>query len=904
MKRVLFVLFLLASWNGLSGAQEVAYERYRLDNGLQVILHEDHSLPVACVNIWYYVGGKDWIAGRSGLAHMFEHLMFMGTERVPGESFDAIIEQAGGWSNASTSPDRTNYFTFGPRDLLPALLWLEADRMEDLGRTMTEEKLETQKSVVRNERREVLEMEPYGEAEYEISRRVFPPDHPYHLDVIGRHEDLEAATLQDIKDFFDTYYTPNNASMVVAGDFDAAQLKPLIEKLFGSIPRGPEPVRRAAPPFPIDGERRVTFNDDVKFDRVYLVYHSPAYFQPGDAEMDLVAEMLGSGKSSRLYNRLVYEEKLATDVAVFQQSSLLGSLFYVIVTARTGVPLDSIEKVADEEIDRFVAEGPTKTELERYLSTFERGMLSGLQSVARKADRMNLYAFYFDEPNSFRRDLERYREVTLADIRRWAGEVLGVEGRLVEEVVAEEERPLRADRDERPAPLEEKPFAPEEPEVFTLSNGIEVRLWNRSELPLVELSLFLRAGSARMDGAEAGTSALLADMLDEGAGKLGAVAFSDSLEFLGASIRPYARREFTSVRLSALERNLAGALGLFADAVIRPRFDEKEWERVKTLHLEGLRQDEDRPATVAARVGQKAFFGPDHPYGKPMDGTVDDVTAISLDDIKGNYERCFGPEGATIFLAGDVTVEEARKLLEDSLGKWKAGASFENPTAITPRDPANDRARVVVVDKPGAVQTLIRVYMPGPFASDPDRVRYELVNSVLGGGYASRLNQNLREAHGFTYGAGSWLQMTPLAGSLTASSDVQTEVTGAALAEMLKEFERIRTGDIEEDEARMARESLRMETVQRFEGLGGLVYAAEDCALRSVPFSSIGEDLETIGSARLEELNALAPRTVRSDKALFLLLGDKGAIEKQLEGLGLPAPEEWSVEGTRLTAAD
>ncbi|RPJ44627.1 MAG: insulinase family protein [Candidatus Latescibacterota bacterium] len=902
MKKIGFGLILPFLWIGTAFGQDVAYEKFVLPNGLQVILHEDHSLPVACVNIWYYVGAKDQSEGRSGFAHLFEHLMFMGTERVPKSDFDKLLEEAGGWSNASTSPDRTNYFIYGPRELLPTILWLEADRMEDLGRAMTQEKLDTQRDIVRNERREGLEMEPYGEAEYELSRYAHPPGHPYHLDVIGRHEDLEAATLQDVKDFFATYYVPNNASLVVAGDFDPAEVKPLIEKLFASIPRGAEPARRPASPATLDSERRFTLNDDVQFAKVYIAYHSPAYFRAGDAEMDLVADILSSGKSSRLYKRLVYEDKLATDVSASQYSRYLGSIFLIEATARQGVPLDAIEKAIDEELGRFVADGPSEEELRRNLTAWEYRMLSSLQSILGKADRMNLYSFYWNEPNSFRRDLDRYRGAKLADVRKWSSEVLRPDARVVLRVLPEGETPLRAARNEPPAPGAPKPFALEEPRVFALSNGIEVRHWERRELPLVEASLYLRAGSAEMDGARSGAASLVATMLDEGAGDLGALELSDSLDLLGASLRPFARYEYSGVRLSSLKRNLGGALGLMADAVERPRFEEKEWERVRRLRAEDIRRAMDRPATVASRVGARAYFGADHPYGRPVDGLLEDVEAITLAEVRTLYERFYGPANATLLVAGDLSKEEARDLLEKEFGGWKGASSFANAEPAGRRDAAGDAFRVVIVDEPGAVQTLIRFYMPGPLSTDSERIRHELVNTVLGGGFTSRLNANLRETHGWTYGAGSRLSISPATGYLYASSDVQAEVTGEALAEFLKEFERIRGGDIDEGEARMARESLRMETIQGFEGLNGLLCGGENCLRQGLPYESIEEDLMKLGSSAAADLNATAPRTIRSDRALLLLLGDKGTIEKEIEGLGLPAPEEWSAEGERLGA--
>ncbi|MBK8269543.1 MAG: insulinase family protein [Planctomycetes bacterium] len=486
-------IFAVAPANG----QDVKYEKYRLDNGMTVILHEDHSLPVATINLWYYVGGKDESPGRSGFAHLFEHLMFMGTRRVPGNKFDAMMEAGGGWNNASTSWDRTNYYSFGPASLLPTLLWLDADRLEDLGREMTQEKLDKQREVVRNERRQTSEMQPYGRAELKVCELMYPIGHPYHIEVIGTHEDLQAASVQDVKDFFRTFYVPNNMSLVVAGDFDPAETKPLIEKLFGTLPRDADPKHAQADPVKLSDVKRATYTDRVQFSRLSFVYHSPAEFQPGDAEMDLTGRILGEGKSSRLYKRLVYDDKIATDVSAYQSSGLLGSLFNVHVTAKQGVSLDQIEEVTDEVLKEYLEKGPTDEELERQKASIEYEKLSGLQSLLTKADALNKYNFYFGEPNGFKRDLDRYRRETTTSVAKAAREILTPGARLIMRVLSESDagKPsessgvVLAGRDEEPGASPEKAFEPQAPTVFKLSNGIEVRHWERSELPLVQVSL-------------------------------------------------------------------------------------------------------------------------------------------------------------------------------------------------------------------------------------------------------------------------------------------------------------------------------------------------------------------------------------------------------------------------------
>jgi len=895
--RIFSAAVLVLCLGGGAAAQDVKYEKHRLENGMTVILHEDHSLPVACINLWYYVGSKDEAVGRSGFAHLFEHLMFMGTDRVPGGEFDTIMEAGGGWNNASTSSDRTNYFSFGPSGLLPALLWLDADRLEGLGKAMTQEKLDKQRAVVRNERRQTSEMRPYGKADLKVNELMYPPGHPYHIEVIGTHEDLQAATLQDVKDFFAAYYVPDNASLVVAGDFDPAEIKPLVARLFGTLQRGADPVHRDVEPVVLSEVKRVTYTDKVQFSRLSMVYHSPANFEPGDAEMDLAAAVLSSGKSSRLYKRLVYEEKLATEVSASQGSAILGSLFRVDITARQGKSLDEIERVTDEILGEFLAKGPTAEELERHKASMEFAMLSGLQSILGKADRLNRYNFFWGEPNSFRRDLDRYRGATVAGVQGWAQKALRPSWRLIMRVLPESEGRMLAGRDERPAPGAAGKFVPESPVSFTLSNGIGVRHWPRRELPLVEVSMYLRGGAANLDGPRPGQAYLATAMLDEGAGALDALAFSDALELLGARFNVSAERESTAVNLSVLKRHFDKALSLYADAILRPRFDATEWDRVKALHVQALKQAEDRPTAVASRVGMQLFFGEDHPYGRPVSGTVESVEELSLEAVKACHGDFFVPENATIFMAGDLTEEDARAALEKQFGDWKTPPGHTKVRAVASKEPTNEALRVVVVDKADAVQTVVQFYMPGPKYSDPRRIRFELLNTILGGSFTSRLNQNLRERNGYTYGARSRFSMSPTTGYLLASSNVQAEVTGPALREFLKEFARIRAGDVSEEEARKTRETNRMSMIQSFQGLGGVIGTAENLELNGLPFASLGDDLAAMTTVSEGDLNALAKGAIPLEEALLVLVGDRKVILKQLEGLGLPTPVEMSVRG-------
>ena len=878
-------------------AQDVQYEQYKLPNGMNVILHEDHSLPMACVNIWYHVASKDEMPGRSGFAHLFEHLMFMGTNRVPGSDFDNIMEAGGGWNNATTSEDRTNYFEMGPAELLPTLLWLEADRLEALGEAMTQEKLDKQRAVVRNERRQSYENRPYGKSELQVYEMMFPEGHPYHIPVIGTHEDLEAATVDDVKIFFAKYYVPSNMSLVVAGDFDPGEIKPLIGRLFGSLPRESDVVHAEADPVKLSGVKTLTMTDNVQFAKTTMVYHSPKHFHDGDADMDLVAAILTDGISSRLYQKLLYENEFAVNVRAYQSSMMLGSLFYIEATARPGVELDQIEKVIDEVLEGFAKSGPTPEELERQKSKIEYRTVSQLQSILAKADRLNAYRFHFGEPNSFKRDLDRYRQATRESVKRWAQEVLTPDARLILRVIPELKAEGANDRDQRPEIGAARTFDPLLPTTLSLSNGMVVHHWQRKELPLVELAMLLPHGTTSDPKGQGGVAVLTADMLDEGTGELSAVAFADALDQLGARFTVSSALETTTANLSVLARNFEKALGLYAGAVRRPSFDENEWKRVHGLHIQRLTQSLDRPAYVARTVAMRLFHGDAHPYSRPTGGTTQSVGQVTLDDISTFHKRLYRPSSAVLLVAGDLPTEDVKRHLEKAFGDWADPPDAAALEAISFPPPANRGLQTIMVDRPDAVQTVVHFIMPGPSYADETRPQLELLNTILGGSFTSRLNQNLREEHGYTYGARSRFEMNPSAGYFTASSSVRADVTGASVSEFLGEFAALRGADVTADEAKKAQASRRMGMMQSFAGLRGIVDAGATLVRNGRPFSALAEELALIAQATEADLNRLATKAPLLERGLLVLVGDGKLIREQMIGIPIREPVERTVTG-------
>ncbi len=893
-------LALLALSAPCAHAQEVKIEKYKLPNGMTVILHEDHSLPVATINTWYRVGAQDEPPGRSGFAHLFEHLMFMGTKRVPGNQFDVLMETGGGANNASTDLHRTNYYSWGPSKLLPTLLWLDADRLEDMGLQMTDEKVDKQRDVVRNELRQSVENAPYGKAGEAVYKLLYTPDHPYYYGVIGTHQDLEAANVTNVKDFFANFYVPSNASLVVAGDFDSAQIKPLIEKLFASIPAGQPIVRKyQAPTEPIPGKiagvKRYTAIDKIQLPKVEFTYHSPVAFGPGDAEMDLAASVLADGKSSRLYKRLVIDEKLAADVGADQQGFPLGGLFQIFVLAKPDADLAKVEAIMDEEIAAFLKNGPTTEELERQKASKELASLTSLQNIERKADKLNEYEYYWGEPNSFKRDLERYRKASAGDVKTWAGRTLLKDHRVIVHVLPEEPQRAPSARDSRPTDSKEGSFALPPAESFTLKNGLKVHLWNDKELPLVSMRLIAQTGGPLDAPGAQGTASLAAEMMGEGTADLDSLAFENAVQAIGGTFRSSADHETIDASMTILKRSIDRGISLFADAVRRPRFDGKDFDRVKSLALDQLRQAREVPTAVASFVGDRLINGENNPYGWPSAGTVKTVEPATLQSVKAAYTQIVQPGACTLLIAGDLTAEEAKSAAEKAFGDWKPAAARE-PLHADYSMVQRDKLHVAIINRPGATQTFIRFVAPGVKYSDPSRVQRRLLSTLLGGSFTSRLNQNLREDHGYTYGARSRYDMQVAAGNFSAGASVKADVTGAALKEFMNEFKRLQAGDVTDAEAAKGRETLRNETVRGFQGLGGMLSAAATPLVNGLPFDTVTKDLEATSKLTAADINTLAKSAIPIDSGVLVLVGDKQLILDQIKDLGLPPAVEYDAD--------
>jgi zinc protease len=887
---------------------EIGFQKYTLPNGLEVILREDHRLPLVAVNLWYHVGPANETAGRTGFAHLFEHMMFQGSGHVGDDQHFKLLEGAGAsMINGTTDFDRTNYMEDIPSNQLELALWLESDRMGFLLDRLDQPKLSNQQDVVRNERRQSVENQAYGLVEEELFHQLFPQGHPYYASVIGSHTDIQAAKLEDVKDFFRRYYAPNNASLAIVGDIDVARTKALVEKYFGSIPRGPAvpPVDAKTPA--ITAERRAVVKDKVELPRVYMAWITPPIFKPGDAEADLTARILGGSKASRLYRSLVFDKKIAQTVTANQQSLVLGSVFQITATAKPGHTAEELEKAIDAELASYATSGPTADELAAAQNALYSSTVLSLEnygSFGGVANRLNLYNHFLKDPGYLNQDLARYAALTPASLKAFAAAQLPTAHRVViYGVPGEKALPPnppaapapQADAGASPAPSKE-PWRSEVPKPgptpqatlpaarsFRLPNGLTVYWIEAHALPIVAGQLVVRSGSATDPAGLPGLAAFTAAMLDEGTKTRDALAIAAQLEGLGANLTTGSNFDGSFVTFDVLKPNADQALAIVSDVVLGPTFPASDVERVRGDRLTTLLQQRDSPFQIAFRVMYPALYGPGHPYGHTPLGSEEALKKISRDDIASFYRASYAPANAALVLAGDLTEAEARRLATQAFGGWTGQAV----AAAAPPAPTSIPERVVLVDMAGAPQTALGIVQLGVKRSDPDFERLNVMNTILGGLFSSRVNLNLREKHGYTYGAFSSLVETRGVGPLFVGSAVRADVTGASVQEMLKEAQGMTQAEVTPEELALAKDSIARSLPALFETTRSAVGTVGQLFLLDLPPDYYAGLPGRLSSMTAAEVFAATKRHLAPDRMLIVAVGDRAQAEPQIGGLKL-----------------
>jgi zinc protease len=891
----------------------IKYEKYKLANGLEVLTYENHRLPLVAVDLWYHVGPVNEKAGRTGFAHLFEHMMFEGSEHVGEKAHFKYLEGAGATDiNGTTDFDRTNYFETLPSNQLELGLWLESDRMGFLLETLDRAKLTNQRDVVRNERRQG-EGTPYDLADEETYHLLFPKTHPYYADVIGSHADVEAARLLDVRDFFQHYYTPNNASIAIAGDFDPAQLKTLLEKYFGPIPSGPAVDKVTVTTPPITTERRATVTDTVQLPRVSIAWLAPPAFQPGEADARLFLGILGQGKSSRLYRKLVYEQQIAQSVECEYNSLQLTSIASCDVTARPGVKPEALEAAIDKEIAALRASGPTQAELDRARNVILTRKIGGLQRLGGfggVADMLDLYNQYLGDPGYLPKDIARYQNATTSSVQK-AGEgnyaknqrvvVTTVSGKKVVNDVPRSPddtdasvkivNPYQPDFEAQQNWRKTAPAAGPQPELklpvpatFALSNGTKVYLVEDHSLPVLNAQLVNLAGSEANPSGKAGLAAFTARMLTEGTAKRSSTQLADDVASIGASLSSGASMDSASATINTLSNNTEAALDLLSDVTLHPAFQPAEVDRIRAQRLTSILQEGDQPIAAALRVGTMALYG-NYPYGFPDIGTTASLKALTRDDLAQFWAGYYAPKSAALFLSGDVTEAEARKLGEQYFGGWTATGS--GPAFQLPPTPPEPSRKVVIVDKPGAPQTALLTFGYGVPRSSPDYPAVSVMNNVLGGLFSSRINMNLREKNGYTYGAFSGFFFYRHGGPAFSGAQVRTDVTAPAAKELFYELDRIRTDAPTPAELKLGEDYQLRSLPGQFETVEFTNVLMSDLFTYNLPANYYQMLPSQYLKLTPEEVEKTALDYIHPKNVIVVAVGDRAKIEPGLQKLDL-----------------
>jgi zinc protease len=879
---------------------KVDFEKYTLANGLEVILSENHRLPIVAINVWYHVGPAHEKPGRTGFAHLFEHMMFQGSKHVGSQPIK-VLETAGATGiNGTTSFDRTNYFETVPADRLEFGLWFESDRMAFLLDTLTARNLDNQRDIVRNERRQG-ENAPYKLVYEELFRQLFPAGHPYHASIIGSHADIESVRLEDVRNFCKQYYIPNNACLVLVGDFDNAEARRLIEKYFGPIPAGEAPPKLDLQTSPIRSPRRATVADRVGLPRVFKAWLTAPIFHLGEGEADLLAHILGGGKASRLYQKLVHEKQIAQDVSAHQQSMMLGSVFTMMATAKPGVAIADLENALVDELAQLQSEGPTPDELERVKNAISAQFVFSLEYSGRVADRLNFYNHYLDSPDYIAQDLARYEAVTAADIQHIAGQltadrsvtVIGIPGPKVLNDV-----PKRTDTEvdvvqaqtagntawRSLPPKSHRQLSPQipEPESFTLANGLKVLWLEQHHIPAIAASLIVRAGSSSAPPDLPGLASFTADMLLRGTTQRSQRELLNEIERLGIKLYVKSNSDSSRVSLQVLKKHASPAFELLSDVLLNPALRPDEIERLRKERLVNISQLKDEPGAIAEKELAAALYGATHPYGHPEVGTAESNEKIQREDLirfQGNF---YVPQNAALVVVGDVSESDLRTLTEKYLGNW-LGASPKVPPSAGGNPGAR---RVLIVDRPGSPQTQLAIGQIGVARSDPDYAAIEMMNTLLGGMFSSRINTNLREVHGYTYGAQSRFSYRRDLGPFVIFTAVRTDATAAAVAEIFAEIDRLRETLATREEVAIAKESLTRSLISRFQTNAGTANSIADLFVYNLSRDEYRQAVEKISAVSVADVRRAAER-LRPDSMVVVAVGDAAKISREMSDLNL-----------------
>jgi len=894
IKKTLAVLALATALPALAAAlptPDIPYQKFTLDNGLTLIVHEDHKAPIVAVNVWYHVGSKNEKLGRTGFAHLFEHLMFNGSENYNDDYFKAVEPLGATDLNGTTNNDRTNYFQNVPKSALDTILFLESDRMGHLTGAIDQPRLDEQRGVVQNEKRQG-DNEPYSIAEELSTKACFPAGHPYSWTVIGSLEDLDAAKLDDVKEWFKTYYGPNNATLVIAGDVNAQDILAKVKSYFGDIPPGPPVGRFDQYVAKRTGTSRQSAQDRVPQTRIYKMWNVPGECTRERVLLNVAAQVLSSGKTSRLYKRLVYDEQIATRAVAYIDSREIAGLFTMEVDVKKDGDPAKVEKAMDEELAKLLANGPTQDELDRAKTDVFSGFIRGVERIGGfggKSDVLAASTVYGGRPDWYKDELEIVRTATPAQVKEAAQKWLS-DGVYILEIdpypASLKAAATGVDRKKMPEGGAAPSVTFPKVEKATLANGMKILLAERHAIPVVDFNMMLDAGYTADQGGIPGTASLAMAMLDEGTKTRTSLQISDESQRLGANIGTGSNLDTSFVRLSALKPNLDASLALYGDIVQNPAFPDTDFKRLQKQQIAGIQREKAQPVGMALRVFPKLLYGPGHPYGLPFSGSgyEDGVAKITRDDLVKFHQTWFKPGNATMVIVGDTTMAEIKPKLEALFANWSKGSV---PSKKLVNVGGKDKTTIYILDKPGAAQSVILAGQLVAPTANPDEITFKTMTQVLGGSFVARLNMNLREDKHWSYGSYTFVPDARGQRPFIGYAPVQTDKTKEALVEVMKEFKGIvGAAPVKAAELSMAQDGMTRTMPGEWETQGAVAGSIGEMVRFGLPDDYFATFPTKVRALKTGDLDANAKKNLSPDKMVWVVVGDRAKIEAGIKELG------------------
>ena len=877
----------------LEDLPEIEYESFQLDNGLTVIVHEDHKVPMVAVNVWYHVGSKNEKIGKTGFAHLFEHLMFNGTENYNNEYFEPFEKIGSTDQNGTTNSDRTNYFENVPTNALDLALWMESDRMGHLLGVVDQEKLDEQRGVVQNEKRQG-ENQPYGKAFTRIAEAAFPEGHPYSWSVIGSMEDLDAASLEDVQDWFKTYYGPNNAVLALAGDIDLETAKEKVQKFFGDIPAGPPLVKPEQWIAKRTEEKRDVMFDNVPQARIYKMWNVPGRDTEAAAHFDLASSVLVGGKNSPLYKELVYEKQIATDVSAFYYDREIAGMFFIIADVVAGEDPAEVEKAMDKVMANFIKRGPNTKLLKAEKTKALAGFIRGIQRIGGfggKSDLLATCQTYTGNPGCYRDAAEYLDAATPSNMKATFAEWID-DTAYVLTILPSDEYGVNDEAVDRstgvPYPTEKVSFKFPTLQTATLSNGAKVVLAQRADVPLVEMNFQFSFGYAQENNDELGYTNFMMDMLNEGTKKYSSLEFDEVLDSLGSNLGFGSGLDSSVVSVSSLKANLSDTLDLAKEALINPMFPQNEIDRIKKQTLASIVQEENRPASIAYRNIGKLLYGEDHPYGKPLTGTGVSATisSITREDIINVHTRAVNPANLTFAVAGDIDLDSLVTILENKFGDWNSDSN--NNLKSLNKVALPDSRTIYLIDKPNAQQSYIVAGQLLPPSATDEEIKLSYMNYAIGGSFTARLNMNLREDKSWSYGVRTRLGDAKGQRAMLVTAPVQTDKTSESMIEIVNEYAAyLTTAPITEDELAKGKASKTLRLPGQFETLGALKSGVSGIVTYNRDLDYLNQLPQLLDEPSLMDVQEMTQTYIKPDQWTWLIVGDLDKIEEPIRNLNL-----------------